>query len=206
MRPINLLPPELEQKKKARRRTAGFILLGIMFLALLGLVTVWQQGKVKSVEDDLARQEQINQQTQQKIASLSSAQDLRNEYEDGVARVESVLALDIPWAKLFNDLARVIPDRMWLTSFTGTVETNGQDPAVIGSIDIGATAFDYPDASSWLRVVDGDIWPAVAEGWVTSASSSTIGENPVVDFQSSASLTTASLSSRVDTRIPTVPE
>jgi Tfp pilus assembly protein PilN len=206
MRPINLLPPELEQKKKARRRTAGFILLGIMFLALLGLVTVWQQGKVKSVEDDLARQEQINQQTQQTIASLSSAQDLRNEYEDGVARVESVLALDIPWAKLFNDLARVIPDRMWLTSFDGTVRADEENPGVVGSITIAATAFDYPDASSWLRVVDGDIWPAVAEGWVTTATASMIGENPVVDFQSSASLTTASISSRVDTRIPTVPE
>jgi len=206
MRPINLLPPELEQKKEARRRVIGLIALGIAFLALLAVVTYWQNGKVQVAKDDLARQEQTNQETQQKIGALASAQDLRTQYEDGVSRVESVLASDVPWAKLFNDLARVIPDRVWLTSFTGSVAADESDPDVVGQVQVGATAFDYPDASAWLRVIDSDVWPAVARGWVTSAQAATIGDNPVVDFQSSASLTTASVSSRVDNRIPTVPE
>jgi Tfp pilus assembly protein PilN len=206
MRPINLLPPELEQKKEARRRVIGLIALGVAFLALLAVVTYWQNGKVQVAKDDLASQEQVNQETQQKITALASAQDLRTQYEDGVSRVESVLASDVPWAKLFNDLARVIPDRVWLTSFSGSVAVDENDPDVVGQVQVGATAFDYPDASAWLRVIDSDVWPAVARGWVTSAQASTIGDNPVIDFQSSASLTTASISSRVENRIPTVPE
>ncbi|MFZ0492476.1 MAG: PilN domain-containing protein [Acidimicrobiia bacterium] len=206
MRPINLLPPELELKKEARRRVVGLIVLGIAFLALLALITYWQNGKVQIAKDDLAGQEQINQETQLKITALASAQDLRTQYEDDVSRVESVLATDVPWAKLFNDLARVIPDRVWLTSFSGSVAVDETDPEVVGQVQVGATAFDYPDASAWLRVIDSDVWPAVARGWVTSAQAATIGDNPVVDFQSSASLTTASVSSRVDNRIPTVPE
>jgi len=206
MRPINLLPPELEQKKEARRRVIGLIALGVAFLALLAVVTYWQNGKVQVAKDDLASQEQVNQETQQKITALASAQDLRAQYEDGISRVESVLASDVPWAKLFNDLARVIPDRVWLTSFSGSVAVDENDPDVVGQVQVGATAFDYPDASAWLRVIDSDVWPAVARGWVTSAQASTIGDNPVIDFQSSASLTTASISSRVENRIPTVPE
>ncbi len=206
MRPINLLPPELEQKKEARRRVIGLIALGVAFLALLAVVTYWQNGKVQVAKDDLASQEQVNQETQQKITALASAQDLRTQYEDGISRVESVLASDVPWAKLFNDLARVIPDRVWLTSFSGSVAVDENDPDVVGQVQVGATAFDYPDASAWLRVIDSDVWPAVARGWVTSAQASTIGDNPVIDFQSSASLTTASISSRVENRIPTVPE
>jgi Tfp pilus assembly protein PilN len=206
MRPINLLPPELEQKKQARRRVAGLIGLGIAFLALLALLTYWQNSKIQVVKDDLARQEQTNRETEQKLNALAGAQDLRTQYEGGVARVEAVLATDVPWAKLFNDLARVIPDRVWLTSFTGSVQPDTNDPAVVGQVQVSATAFDYPDASAWLRVVDSDIWPAVARGWVTSAQATNIGDNPVVDFQSSASLTTASISSRVENRIPTVPE
>lgn len=206
MRPINLLPPELELKKEARRRVIGLIGLGIAFLVLLAVITYWQNGKVQVAKDDLAMQEQTNQETQQKIAALSGAQELRTEYEDGVARVESVLATDVPWAKLFNDLARVIPDRVWLTSFTGQAVQTESDPDVVGQVQVGATAFDYPDASAWLRVIDSDVWPAVARGWVTSAQASTIGDNPVVDFQSSASLTTASVSTRAEDRIPTVPE
>lgn len=206
MRPINLLPPELEQKKEARRRVIGLIALGVAFLALLAVVTYWQNGKVQVAKDDLASQEQVNQETQQKITALASAQDLRTQYEDGVSRVESVLASDVPWAKLFNDLARVIPDRVWLTSFSGSVAVDENDPDVVGQVQVGATAFDYPGRAAWLRVIDSDVWPAVARGWVTSAQASTIGDNPVIDFQSSASLTTASISSRVENRIPTVPE
>ena len=206
MRPINLLPPELEQKKQARRRVFGFIGLGVAFLALLALLTFWQNGKVQVVKDDLARQQQVNQTTEQKIAALAPAQKLRSDYEDGVARVEDVLATDVPWAKLFNDLARVIPDRMWLTSFSGSVQPDSDDPSVIGEVQFGAIAFDYPDASAWLRVVDSDVWPSLARGWVTTASRSTIGDNPVVQFQSSATLTDVSISSRVETRIPTVPQ
>jgi Tfp pilus assembly protein PilN len=205
MRPINLLPPELEQKKAARRRVVGLFALGIAFLALLALITYWQNGKVQIAKDDLARQEQVNEETQQKITALAGARDLRTEYEDGVSRVESVLASDVPWAKLFNDLARVIPDRVWLTSFTGTVQAD-ENTDVVGQLQVAATAFDYPDASAWLRVIDSDVWPAVAQGWVTSAQVSTIGDNPVVDFQSSASLTAAGVSSRVEDRIPTVPQ
>jgi len=206
MRPINLLPPELEEKKQARRRTLGLIGLGIVFLAILALLTFWQNGKVQLVNDDLALQEQRNQETEQQISALAGAQELRTEYDDGVARVQQVLASDVPWAKLFNDLARVIPDRMWITSFTGSVQPDPEDPTVVGQIQIGATAFDYPDASAWLRVVDSDVWPSLARGWVTTASKSSIGDNPVIEFQSSATLTDVSISSRVDDRIPTVPQ
>lgn len=206
MRPINLLPPELEEKKQARRRVLGLVALGVIFLGILALLTFWQNGKVQIIKDDLTQQQQINQTTEQKIAALAPAQKLRSDYEDGVARVKDVLATDVPWAKLFNDLARVIPDRMWLTSFSGSVQPDADDPTVIGEVQFGATAFDYPDASAWLRVVDSDVWPALARGWVTTASRSTIGDNPVVQFQSSATLTELSISSRVDTRIPTVPQ
>ncbi|GBD85700.1 hypothetical protein BMS3Abin02_02120 [bacterium BMS3Abin02] len=206
MRPINLLPPELARQKEMRRRVAGLIALGILYLVLLAVVAYWQNGKAQGVGDELAAQKQANQTTQQQIDALSGSADLRAGYEGGVARIRSVLERDIAWGRLFNDLARVIPDRVWLTSFDGNVDMSGDTPGVIGQVQVGATAFDYPDASTWLRVVDSDVWPAMAGGWVTSAQSSTIGEIPVVDFQSSASLVQPSVSTRVDERIPEVPE
>jgi Tfp pilus assembly protein PilN len=206
MRPINLLPPELARKKQARRRVAGLIAVGVAYLILLALITYWQNGKVQIIKDDLAAQLQVNQTAQQQIAALSGADDLRTQYENGVARVQSVLATDVAWAKLFNDLARVIPDRVWLTSFTGQTQADTEIPGVVGQVQVGATAFDYPDASAWLRVVDSDVWPAIAGGWVTSAQTSAIGDIPVVDFQSNASLTQASVSTRADERIPAVPQ
>ena len=206
MRPINLLPPELARQKETRRRVAGFITLGILYLVLLALVAYWQNGKAQGVGDELMAQKQTNQATQQQIDSLADSADLRAGYESGVARIESALERDIAWGRLFNDLARVIPDRVWLTSFDGSVDVSEAMPGVIGQVQVGATAFDYPDASTWLRVVDSDVWPAMAGGWVTTAQAATIGEIPVVDFQSSAFLMQPSVSTRVDERIPGVPE
>jgi len=205
MRPINLLPPELARKKETRRRMAGFIAMGILYLVLLAIIAYWQNGKAQGVADELTAQKQTNQSTQQQIDALASSADLRAAYEGGVARIQSALEKDIAWGRLFNDLARVIPDRVWLTSFDGSVDLSGDTPGVIGQVQVGATAFDYPDASTWLRVVDSDVWPAMAGGWVTSAQASTIGEIPVVDFQSSASLVQPSVSTRVDERIPEEP-
>ncbi|NOY57172.1 MAG: hypothetical protein GXP34_14475 [Actinobacteria bacterium] len=206
MRPINLLPPEIAQKKESRRKVARLVTLGILYVVLLALVSYWQGGKAQGVEDELIAQKQANQATQQQIDALGDSADLRTGYEDGVARIRSALERDVAWGKLFNDLARVIPDRVWLTSFDGSVDASGDIPGVVGQVQVGATAFDYPDASTWLRVVDSDVWPALAGGWVTSAQMSAIGEIPVVDFQSSASLMQPSVSTRVDERIPEVPE
>jgi Tfp pilus assembly protein PilN len=204
MRPINLLPPELARKKRARRKVGGIIGLIVLYMILLALVTYWQDGKAQSVEADLVAQRQENQATQAQIDALSGARDLRGQYEDGVARVQSALATDVAWGRLFNDLARVIPDRVWLTSFDGNVTSTSDGE--VGQVEVGAVAFDYPDASTWLRVVDSDVWPAMAAGWVTSAQVGAIGEIPVVNFQSSAFLTQASLSSRAEDRIPEVPK
>ncbi|NIA26066.1 MAG: hypothetical protein GWP04_10940 [Gammaproteobacteria bacterium] len=204
MRPINLLPPELARKKETRRKMAKLVTLGIFYLMLLVLVAYWQNGKAQGVDDKLIAQKQANQTTQQEIDALAGSADLRTEYEGSVARIQSALEKDIAWGRLFNDLARVIPDRVWLTSFDGTAIVSGDTPGVVGQVQVGATAFDYPDASTWLRVVDSDVWPAIAGGWVTSAQVSAIGEIPVVNFQSSASLMQASVSARVDERIPEV--
>jgi hypothetical protein len=71
---------------------------------------------------------------------------------------------------------------------------------------VNGVAFWFPDASTWLRILDSDLWPAVGAGWVNSTSGTTIGEIPVVNFTSAASLTGAALSNRVVDLIPEVPE
>lgn len=206
MRPINLLPPEIARRAESRRKVAGLIALGVLYLLVLAVVSYWWSGKQRDMEAELTAQRQINEATQRQINALAGAKDLRDGYDAGVARVEGVLARDIAWAKILNDLARVIPDRVWLNSFTGTSIENEETPAVYGQVQVNATAFDYPDASTWLRVLDSDVWPAMGGGWVTAAQRSAIGEVPVVTFQSVASLTGASISRRVENRIPEVPE
>lgn len=205
MRTINLLPPEAAQRATARRKTAGFIALGVVYVALLALVALWWQGKADDAQDELDAQVAANARIEAEIASLSDVRTLRSTYEDGVERLGSALSIDVAWGRLLNDLARIIPDRLWITSMTGTAQFDEENPFVLGQVAVTGVAFDYPDASSWLRVLDAEEWPALGGGWVSSTSLAAIGESPVVNFTSVASLLDAARSNRVEERTPEVP-
>jgi len=207
MRAINLLPPEAAARSRQRRQRFGYILLGAAYLVLLALITLWWQSKAQAAQDDLEAQLAVNEGLTQKIAQLSEADDLRKRYDEGVDRIETVLADDVAWGRLLNDLGRVMPDRTWLESFNGGAEHTEEQPTLYGSLQIAGTAFDYPDAAAWVRTLNSDRWPAVGGGWLEGSGRTEIFEGvPVVDFSSSAILTEEALSERAQTRIPEVPE
>jgi Tfp pilus assembly protein PilN len=176
-----------------------------VYVALLALVALWWQGKATDAEDDLNAQMAANTRIEAEIASLSDVRALRSTYENSVERLGTALATDIAWGRLLNDLARIIPDRLWITSLTGTVQLDEGNPFLLGQFSVTGVAFDFPDASSWLRILDAEEWPALGGGWVSSTSRSTIGESPVIDFTSVASLLPEARSSRIEERTPEVP-
>ena len=206
MRPINLLPPEVSEKSKTRRRLAAGILGIVAFLAALALATVWLLGQANDAEADLEAQRDTNQRLQAEIGALDGARQLRSDYQNGVSRVQTALANDVAWGRLLNDLARIINDRAWLSSLTAQATPPSETDFSFGSLGVAGTAFWYEDAASWLRVLDSSYWPAVGAGWVSSTSQSEIEEVPVINFASAASLTSAALSNRVIDLIPEVPE
>ncbi|MDH5373531.1 MAG: PilN domain-containing protein [Acidimicrobiia bacterium] len=206
MRPINLLPPEVSEKSKARRRAFGAILGILGFIAVLALATVWMLGQASDAEAELEAQQQENQRLQAEIASLDGARQLRSDYQTGVSRVQLALVTDVAWGRLLNDLARIISDGAWLSSLSAEASAPTETDFSFGTLSVAGTAFWYEDASSWLRVLDSSYWPAVAAGWVSSTSVGEIEEIPVVNFTSAAALTSAALSTRIVDLIPEVPE
>ncbi len=204
MRSINLLPPESRVKAAARRRQAFWVLLGVAYLAVLVAVVFWWQGRVGEAETDLEEQQAIVAQVQSEIGELRDLEDLRTGFEARVAVIDAILARDVAWGRLLNDLARLIPPRVWLGSFTGSVDQS-ETSVVVGQLSIAGTAFDYPDVASWLRALDSTNFPGVSDTWVSSVTSSLIGQAEVVDFASQTFLTEAALSTRADERVPTLP-
>jgi len=207
MKAINLLPPEAAIRAAARRRRFGFILLGVVYLGVLAVGYMFFQGQKAEVEDELALQEATNQALQAEIGALSPAADLERQLRDGAAQIQQVLATDVAWGRLLNDLGRVIPDRVWLESFAARAEVDPENPLSFGTVSMNGTAFDYPDAASWLRTLDSDRWPSVGAGWVLNTTQEELFDGvPAVTFSSVGTLTAAALDQRVDDRVPTVPE
>ncbi|MGH8875580.1 MAG: PilN domain-containing protein [Acidimicrobiia bacterium] len=206
MRTINLLPPEARRRAQARRRRSFAIGLMLGYLLVLALFALFWGTKVTSAGNQLEDQQMVNEGIRAEIAKLESARLLKQSYDAKVDMMEVVLAIDIAWGRLLNDLGRVIPDRVWLEGFSGQVNPSEENPDLLGQISGNGVAFEYPDVAAWLRTVDSDQFPALDGAWVNSASLAAVGGAEVIQFDSVASLTQAALSDRLAERIPEVPE
>ncbi|NOX24085.1 MAG: hypothetical protein GXP36_13490 [Actinobacteria bacterium] len=203
MRAINLLPPESFQKQATRRKLAGVVIAGIAYLAVLAVVTTLLGGRIGEIESRIEVQRATNDGYQSQILELASMEDLLTEYAAQRATLETILARDVSWGRVLNDLSRVIPDRTWLTSFSGSTNLALDTPGV-GSIRMTGVAFDFPDVSAWLRSLDADTFPAGEGTWVSTIIDSLEGEIEVLNYTSQTTLTAAADAQRREDRIPEV--
>jgi Tfp pilus assembly protein PilN len=205
MRPINLLPPEAAEKAAARRRVAGLALLGVLYLGLLVVGYLYFRGQADQAEEARDQQFAVNEDLRQQIVALAPVAALNAEFEQKSEQVGEVLAVDVAWGRLLNDLARVIPDRVWLDGLAASVQVQEDQPG-FGTVQMTGVAFDYPDAATWLRTLDSDQWPAIGAGWVLSTTSEEVVDGvQAVNFSSVGTLTNNALSNRAEERIPEVP-
>lgn len=207
MRPINLLPPEAHRRRAARRRVFLAIFGVLAFVAALAMLTMWWGSRVEDAQAKVDRQQEVNRQLQAEVTALATADELRLEYEQNVMLTSLVLEQDVAWGRLLNDFGRLIPERVWLESFTGT-STVGVVPGLVGQLTVSGTGFAFEDVSSWLRSLDEERFPGITGTWVTNASEAAgLDEgDTVVNFSSTAALTDSAVSNRLQERIPEVTE
>ena len=94
---------------------------GAALVVLLAIPTLAKQNQVSSAKDDLKSQEQRNASLQSEINNLADAQVAQQRLETTKAQVDTVLATDVSWARMLNELSRTIPQDVWLTAFDGSV-------------------------------------------------------------------------------------
>lgn len=207
MRTINLIPQEGKKESQSRRQLLLLAGLGALFLLLLAAVTVWRQGAVDDARDDLEAQNDTNQELSADIAALAGAEDIQNAFNAEVATLSLALVNDVSWGQLLVDLGRVMPDRVWVTSYSGSVNRFAPDldPAAgIGQISFSGVAFEPPDVSAWIRVLDSDQYPGVVSSWATGLTKSAIADVEVTNFGSTTALSDGALSDRLFERIPDI--
>src|SRR3990172_2983766 len=204
MRPINLLPPEVAQQRTRRRRVAVAIFGAIAYLVLLVVGMLFWDTKVDAARDDLDAQTDINLSLEREVAALGDSAVTQTQYQAKADLVRSALASDIDWGIFLNDLARLVPPRVWVESFSGSVVPQ-TTPGGVGLVSFSGTGFDFPDVSAWLRALESDQFAGITGPWVTTVAQGLIGLEEVVTFSSTAVLTTAAVTDRAETLIPEVP-
>jgi Tfp pilus assembly protein PilN len=204
---INLLPPEIRERQRYRRRTAAVILIGVIVLAALGAFYVLQVMRLADVEGDLEAQRAENADLQQQIAQLQRFAELQQELQDTRNLVDTLLADKILWSGVLRDVSLVIPGEMWLSGLNGaaigvttetgeTTTTPGAAPVVPGGglvaqITFNGFAFDHRDVALWLSRLE-DVRGFV-NPWLSNSQKTLIGLTEVVQFTNSVDLTEQAL-------------
>jgi Tfp pilus assembly protein PilN len=187
-----MLPVEVAAVRTQRRQLvlAG---AGVAGLALV-LLLLWlaRQSQVSNEKDKADQAERDNASLQQQVAALQGVTALDTELAQRRALVTSALSDDVAWTRLLQEVATVIPNDVWLTSFSGQsagasatgagVASSGPS---VGSINVGAMGFDQTSAARWLLRV-GDL-PSLTGVWLPSSTRS--AGQPLVTFTSTANLT-----------------
>lgn len=204
MRPINLLPPEVAEERSRRRRVGMLILAGIAYVLLLVAGVFYWNTRVSAARAEVDIQEEINAGLEQQVAALADARGLQAEFQSKALLVQEALAKDVDWGIFLNDLSRLLPERVWVEAFNGAI-VEGQSAEVVGQVTFSGIGFDFPDLSEWLRSLESAGFSGVIGPWVSTASESTIGEEEVISFTSTAVLTTGAVTDRVQELIPEVP-
>ncbi|MSO36800.1 MAG: type IV pilus assembly protein PilM [Acidimicrobiia bacterium] len=219
---INLLGAEgraaLDRAKFLR---AGAAVAAVLVLLLGGLWWL-RKSSAASERDKVAAIEESNRNLTSRIAALSDAAEMQSQIDVLRANTSTLVATDISWARMLQEIARTIPSDSWLTAFTGTsifglTSAGAEAPvqSVAGSAAGGNATFtvmglDFPSVSAWIQRISTipsftDLWvPTATKGSSTttatdptSSSTVTSGGRPLVSYSSDAVITAAAQSDRL---------
>lgn len=187
---INLLPPEITERRKFETRFTWVIVVGVGVLVVIGVIFVGLLLVVNAQNSELQQQLEANAQVQQQADAYAVFEQKEAEL---VSRKQvAQLALDgrVEWARLTNELSLIMPTDMWLENMTANEESGlsmtGQalDPET-DSPDVGYTAI----AAMLVRLSELDL---VSNVWLDGAEKTIYGSEewaePTILFQVTTSV------------------
>jgi Tfp pilus assembly protein PilN len=185
---VNLLPPEVKNRQRARRVTMAAVGGVCAMIVILLAVLVLQSSRLGEVNQQLAAQQLINGGLNGKIAQLTKFEALRQSVTTRQGIVDGLLHEQVLWSDALIDLSSAMPAGVWLTSANGTL-TQGAQPGLVGSVAMEGTALGFKDVASFLNQLERvNGW---VNAWVSSASRTKVEGQDAVQFTASVDLATA---------------
>lgn len=190
---INLLPPEILEKRKSERRLVYVVLAALLVVLVLAGVfaAVYMQQEAKAKE--VARLEQELAETQQRANELQVFEAKSNELTRRKSVAETALAGRINWSKLYDELSLVMPADLWLT----VLVTNENTGLTMDGYAVDS-ATDSPDlghksiAKLLVRLADLD---QLYDVWLTNAAKTVLNDDPTIQFSVTAGVSESTVAS-----------
>lgn len=208
---VNLLPPEIESARRLKRTQAGLALGLVVVAACLGGVYTLQVHAKNQAAEDLAVQKAETVRLQKEQAKYADIPRTLAAIDAAESARSTAMANDVEWFRQLNNFSLTIPSNVWLTNLTmGLASTTSTAPTAtttatpsatpastnVGTLTVTGVALDHPDVATWLDVLARQ--PGMSNAYFSNSTKAKIGKKVVVNFSSTATVTSDALSHRYD--------
>lgn len=183
---INLLPPEILERRRAERRIVWVIVAAAGVAVVLAGVWGFAYFRLEAKKTELADLQQLVQSTQAQADQLAVFEQRATELDDRKATADRALGSRRNWGKLLDELSLVLPSDVWVQ----TMVLGEQNGLSISGYAVDAPG-DSPDtghksiAKALVRLADlRDLYDV----WLTSSSKTSFAEQPAIQFTVTASV------------------
>jgi hypothetical protein len=140
---INLLPPEIVQKRKDEKRWRWVAFGGVVAFVIVGLVFAVLQLQVAGKQYEVSSVRQQAEALKQKADKFKIFQDKKTDLETRKQIAAGALAGRTDWSKVLSEICLVLPSDIYLTRI-GAMEPK-MAPPTTGKVSIDGKALDYPN-------------------------------------------------------------
>lgn len=124
MRAVNLIPVDARRGSTAPGRSGGavYVLLGALAVAVVALAAyVLLENNISSRKSELAKVTRDATAAQATASALAPYRQFAQLSQTRVQTVSTLASSRFDWERVMREMAAVLPDNVWLTSFVGTV-------------------------------------------------------------------------------------
>jgi len=154
---VNLLPPEIFEKRQLQRAQAGLGVVVVAALVGVGFVYVSGGSAVTSAKSRLAASQATQTTLQSDLNTLSYVTAEAAQAQAAQNMLTQATASTIPFSTYLADLSLLTPKNVWFTAVTltssvgaGTIPDPTAAPATVGTMTFSGQALAHNDVATWL--------------------------------------------------------
>lgn len=117
---INLLPPEIIEKRKFEQRIGYVIVAGAITATLVALVYLFLLFQVNAKNSDLQQRVDQANQLRTKAEAYKVFEQKESDLNARIAIADQALASRVNWGRVANELSLVLPSDVWVDSIQAT--------------------------------------------------------------------------------------
>jgi type IV pilus assembly protein PilN len=204
---VNLLPPEIYEKRQLQRAQLGLGVVVLVALVGVGLVYVSGGSAVTDAKSRLATSQSTQVNLQSQLNKLNYVTAEATQAQAAQDMLTQATASTIPFSTYLADLSLLTPKNVWFTAMTftsslpaGGLTTPTDAPATVGTVTFSGQALAHNDVATWLDSAAKEVgfanpyFSASTEGLVPGTGTA-VGSTPKtwVTFSSTVNLTSAAL-------------